>query len=118
MSKKAHAAEKAENTATPEVTPAETAANTTPTPTPEATSNLVTVNDLVLVVKFLEELANMKRLSEFEVQGIKPSFDRIVAFLQSHQAQTSAAEPVTQTQEELLDLPEAGKSKKKSSKKK
>jgi len=106
-------------TSAPEVTPAADAPSAAPA---QDTAALVTVNDLVLIVKFLEELANMKRLSEFEIQGVKPSFDRIVAFLNAHQqtqnAETAANSPVTQTEETLLDLPAKGNSKKKSSKKK
>lgn len=98
-------------------TPAETTA-----PAQENPQALVTVDDLVIVVKFLEQLANLKRLTDLEIAGLKPSFDRIVAFLNMHQqqaaAQTAAADPVTQTEEKLLDLPPAGKGKKKSSKKK
>ena len=95
-------------------------------PAPAATENqaLVTINDLATVVSFLEDLAKMNRLSQIEIAGVKPSFDRIVAFLQLHQAQanaaTNAADPVTQQEETLLDLPAKteGKGKKKASKKK
>lgn len=105
-----------------ETTPAQPATPSTDgSATPAAPDqSLVTVNDLVTIVKFLEELATMKRLSEFEIQGVKPAFDRIVAFLNTHQNQLNtqnAADPVTQTEETLLDLPQ-GKGKKKSSKKK
>ena len=106
------------------------AANAAPAPEAAAPAaatenqSLVTIQDLATVVSLLEDLAKMGRLSQMEVAGVKPSFDRIVAFLQAHQAQAqaaaNAADPVTQQEETLLDLPAKteGKGKKKSSKKK
>jgi hypothetical protein len=104
--------------------PVENSANAAPAAT-ENQQPIVTINDLVLIVNFLQELSNMRRLSEPEVAHLKPSFDRVVTFLTAHQqAQTTAnaaADPVTQSEDNLLELPEGkgkGKGKKKSSKKK
>ena len=45
---------------------------------------LIQISDLVLIVKFLENLSQMKRISQIEEDSIQPSFNRIVKFLKIH----------------------------------
>lgn len=74
--------------------------NSTPAEQPAA----VTVQDLLLTARLLEDLANMKRLSTAEIEHIKPSFDRIVAFLKEYEKAQQAQAASTETN--LLDLSE------------
>jgi hypothetical protein len=75
---------------------------------PQAAQGLVTIHDMFVVVKFMEELASMKRLSEPEIAHVKPAFDNIVAFIREYEkAQEAAAAQATSAatqQTELLDL--------------
>lgn len=116
MSKKASSKKDVAPAAETPVTETPAAGTDTPAAAPAQDSGLVTVADLVTIIKFLEELARMKRLSDMEIVGIKPSFDRVVSFLALHEEslkqQQNAANPVTQTQEELLDLPKTDGKKK------
>ena len=67
--------------------------NTTPeTTAPVQTHAQVTVDDLLQVSKFLENLSQMGRLSQLEIQGIQPSFERIVGFLRFYEQQAQAAQ--------------------------
>lgn len=84
------------------------------------TNPQITVQDLFQIVKFLENLGQMKRLSELEIAGIKPPFDNVVAFLAFYEAQAAAqaASTVTEVSKDELDLTEVVKPKKVKGKKK
>lgn len=70
----------------------------------EKQPGLVTVHDLYQVVKLLEDLATMKRLSTAEIEHVKPAFDNIVSFLAEYEKGQQAA--AAQTETNLLDLSE------------
>lgn len=104
---------------------AEVAATTPALPAPDAgavqTQAQITVDDLLQVSKFLENLSQMGRLSQLEVAGIAPAFERIVGFLRFYEAQMQAAQAaqaansVTEVSNEEIDTT-AVKSKKKANK--
>jgi hypothetical protein len=98
-------------------TPTPTVAPATPTPASTGEVAQVTVVDLLQVVKLLENLAQMKRLSDLEVAGIKPAFDKIVAFLAYYEAQMQAqqANTVAEISSDEIDVTEPVTAKKKKS---
>jgi len=64
----------------------------------------ITVQDLIVPIKFLENLATMNRLSELEIAGLKPSFDNIVAFLKAYEA--TQANNISEVSTDEVVLPE------------
>lgn len=81
-----------------------TKVKTAPTPVVQETPKNpeVTVNNLYNMVKFLENLSNMKRLSDVEVEALRPDFENIVNFLKHYESIHNPS--VVESSEEELDL--------------
>lgn len=71
----------------------------------EQPQGLVTIKDLYQVVKLLEDLATLKRLTSAEIEHVKPAFDNIVAFLAEYEkTQAAAANAPATVESDLIDL--------------
>lgn len=49
------------------------------------------VSDVYQIMRFVEELAKLGRLTTVEIDGIKPAFDRVGVFLQEWERMTATA---------------------------
>lgn len=87
-------------------------------PVGDATAQL-TIHDVFQLVKFLENLAQMNRLSQIEVEGIRPAFENVAGFIRHYEAQVAAqqaASTVVETSNEELNLADVKPKKKKGKK--
>ncbi len=62
------------------------------------------VSDLYVLVRLLEDLSTLKRLSTSEMDNVRPAFQRAVDLIAQYEK--SQAQQTIETEEEVLDLGE------------